>query len=693
MTTVAPNLGKLFTSCTKRPATTEDIALLSPGDWISERECPWSWQFKNSCQDMAIGVWEGKEFFVPHHLLMVCEVIEGQVVEKFFKKSEPKFKVGDRVQYKVDPQGLGFSGIILEINEKAQFVKCRMDDGNVHGCYIEVLKLWLEPIKFKKGDRVRDIFPSSKGRIGVITKTSEQWSMVLWDDAQKPERWRHLEIVSAFKVGDRFAVCPGITNECEIIGLVGNKYRVRWSLKGDEMEVDATFLARLKSVQPDLEPEKLFTNESETSGDNWNPEHFGSTPHQIEASGQTTIFYDTADEPPEPDDFETVEEFEEAWKQWENLHEGSGAGEIHKEVLRQGKPILPPDAPIAVVLFAGGGGIEAGMVEAGIRPLIAVEFDPKKPKLSSAIADCHERNFGEYGCQLIRKTVQEVSVLSFSGFPKKPDFLHASPMCSNFSNAKAADAIETSVDIDMASAVAGAIRQLQPKFFTLENVRRYRESESFKIIAQALEVEGYTWRGEVITLLDYQSRQRFVVRATRGWLPNDWHLFCPVGWHEVVADLIPLMEDSELVPGQKKALEEFLLTNKPAPLLIDRVGGRGEYKAKPGYLPCNTILRSHFTDGKGANRNKFADIWLPDGTVKSVSIQAAARLQGFPDWYEFPNDIATAGSIIGYSVPPKFAAQLFKSIIEIPEGMRFAYCQLRQRGMSHQEALKILRSS
>ncbi|WP_223270024.1 hypothetical protein [Nostoc sp. 'Peltigera membranacea cyanobiont' 213] len=50
------------------------------------------------------------------------------------------------------------------------------------------------------------------------------------------------------------------------------------------------------------------------------------------------------------------------------------------------KPVLADDAPIAVVLFGGGGGIEAGMVEAGIRPVIAVEFDPTKPDLSRAIA-------------------------------------------------------------------------------------------------------------------------------------------------------------------------------------------------------------------------------------------------------------------------------------------------------------------
>ncbi|MFS0520042.1 DNA cytosine methyltransferase [Nostoc sp. UIC 10607] len=71
--------------------------------------------------------------------------------------------------------------------------------------------------------------------------------------------------------------------------------------------------------------------------------------------------------------------------------------------------------------------------------------------------------------------------------------------------------------------------------------------------------------------------------------------------------------------------------------------------------------RSHFTDHKGCNRSKFADIWLPDGIVKSLSIEGAAILQGFPGWYEFPNETATAGSIIGYSVPPSFATQLFMS--------------------------------
>ncbi|WP_230967861.1 DNA cytosine methyltransferase [Nostoc sp. WHI] len=138
----------------------------------------------------------------------------------------------------------------------------------------------------------------------------------------------------------------------------------------------------------------------------------------------------------------------------------------------------------------------------------------------------------------------------------------------------------------------------------------------------------------------------------------------------VIAHLIPTMPDSQLLLKQQQALDQFLATNEPIPLLIERVGGRKLPKYKPGSYPANTILRAHFTDHKGCNRSKFADIWLPNGTVKSLSIQGAAILQGFPSWYEFPPETATAGSIIGYSVPPSFATQLFMSAQSILKGAK-----------------------
>lgn len=263
--------------------------------------------------------------------------------------------------------------------------------------------------------------------------------------------------------------------------------------------------------------------------------------------------------------------------------------------------------------------------------------------------------------------MQELARLGFIGFPRYPDYLHASPVCANFSQAhtaKAGKGIETADDMTAAIAIAEAIRQLQPRVFTLENVPRYQNSKSFSIILQVLESEGYSVDYSVVNMADFglpQARRRLVLVASRGFGVALPAYRKPIGWYDAIAHLIPTMSDSQLLPKQQQALEKFLAGNAPTPLLIERVGGRSQSKYKPGYLPCNTILRSHFTDHKGCNRSKFADIWLPDGTVKSLSIEGAAILQGFPGWYEFPNETATAGSIIGYSVPPSFATQLFIS--------------------------------
>ncbi len=262
------------------------------------------------------------------------------------------------------------------------------------------------------------------------------------------------------------------------------------------------------------------------------------------------------------------------------------------------KPVLPNDAPIAVVLFAGGGGIEAGMVEAGIRPVIAVEFDPSKPELSRAIAKTHHHNFSEYGCRIIQLTVQEVAQSGFLDFPPRPDYLHASPVCANFSQAhtaKAGKGIETADDLSAAIAVGEAIRQLQPQVFTLENVPRYQNSQSFAIILNTLEQEGYSVDYSVFNMADFglpQARRRLVLIASKGFhvaLPTRRK---PIGWYEAIAHLIPTMPDSQLLLKQQQALEKFLAGNAPTPLLIERVGGRTQSKYKPGHLPCNLCDRT-----------------------------------------------------------------------------------------------------
>ncbi|WP_196527429.1 hypothetical protein [Nostoc commune] len=48
----------------------------------------------------------------------------------------------------------------------------------------------------------------------------------------------------------------------------------------------------------------------------WNPSHFGEVPHKVDGDGQLTIFYDDSQEPPDPDDYKNLNDYDQAWDDW-----------------------------------------------------------------------------------------------------------------------------------------------------------------------------------------------------------------------------------------------------------------------------------------------------------------------------------------------------------------------------------------
>ncbi|MEH2270092.1 MAG: hypothetical protein V7K68_16900, partial [Nostoc sp.] len=51
----------------------------------------------------------------------------------------------------------------------------------------------------------------------------------------------------------------------------------------------------------------------------WNPAHFGEVARIVEDGGQVSIFYDESLEPPDPDDYLNLDDYEQAWGEWEIL--------------------------------------------------------------------------------------------------------------------------------------------------------------------------------------------------------------------------------------------------------------------------------------------------------------------------------------------------------------------------------------
>lgn len=311
-------------------------------------------------------------------------------------------------------------------------------------------------------------------------------------------------------------------------------------------------------------------------------------------------------------------------------------------------------------LFTGGGLVECGAIAAGYRPIWGIESDPCNPKLSGAIADCYEKNFGTH---IIRQPVQHVDWSQL----ETPNILWASPVCKQFSAANI-DMGEKAEDLSAAVAVRCAISSLLPQAFCLENVRNYQKSKSLQVIREALHQLDYVVSEDILNSVDYgvpQSRDRLFLRAVRYRFPPS--LPPPVakgdraGWFDAMTDLIPDLPSSQFAPWQSKQLKSIEMLGEP--LLVERSGARSDRPllVRDADQPAWTLRASIGTDQKGSNRNDAINA-VVDGRVVRLTPRALARLQSVPDWYQLPEEMKIAGPLLGNGVSCLMAQMILESV-------------------------------
>jgi len=228
-------------------------------------------------------------------------------------------------------------------------------------------------------------------------------------------------------------------------------------------------------------------------------------------------------------------------------------------------------------LFTGGGLFDMGAIAAGYAPIWGIEWDDK----IAAVARSNGLNV----------STADVTKVDFS-LLERPDHLHASPPCPNFSIAKA-NAKETEFDKAMAEAVCRAVETLKPDTFTLENVVGYRNSESFKRITATLTALGYFWDATNLNAADFgvpQTHRRLFIRASRIGLLRLYPAAKPwVGWYSAIEDLIDTLPETEFAPWQIARLPEEYKT-----FLI----GQGTYSSpRATNEPADTITSNNNQTG------------------------------------------------------------------------------------------------
>ena len=301
--------------------------------------------------------------------------------------------------------------------------------------------------------------------------------------------------------------------------------------------------------------------------------------------------------------------------------------------------------------FSGGGLVEEGL-KGIIDPVVAVEYDEK-------ISGVYRNNFGQH---LVTADVRDVDpkelVKSIDG---EVEYFHASPVCKNYSKAKA-NHEEVELDKETAQSTADFINEVKPKVVTIENVKGYRDSEAMKTITDALDKNGYKWDADVYNAADYggyTNRERLIVRAVReGELPEKPKKMArKKGWYEAVEDIMPTLTEKK---------------NGVAPWMDVRLKADGiDWRNidKPLY-----VMGSAYANGKVPHafadellptlRTKSGDvIVMPNGKVYRANGRVLARVSGVSDDYKMPYSEALSHTIIGNGIPTQLTEHVIAPLL------------------------------
>jgi DNA (cytosine-5)-methyltransferase 1 len=310
---------------------------------------------------------------------------------------------------------------------------------------------------------------------------------------------------------------------------------------------------------------------------------------------------------------------------------------------------------ITLIYFAGCGGVSLGAQVEGYK-IIGVEWNANA-------ANLYKNNIaGE--CIVADVSTLNSHLLDIPSPTKRKELgIHLvwqlSPPCQDFSKLnKQKDS--TSIRANILRDIFSHLDTLQPEYIWLENVKAYRKSEVYQDFCKLLRSQDYLVSDSILNFYGFgvpQRRERLIMLAGKYSLPVIQPAKNLVSWYEAIVDLIPNLPISKLTATQAEAIKGYNL-----PVIVERTG---YYNGKPKVTtidkPVWTIRAALGDDGKG-NRNKFIDVVLANGEVRSLTVQALARLQTFPDWYKWSGQSAIDVRGIGNSVPPLISQAIFKAI-------------------------------
>ncbi|MBQ8206740.1 MAG: DNA (cytosine-5-)-methyltransferase [Bacilli bacterium] len=329
-----------------------------------------------------------------------------------------------------------------------------------------------------------------------------------------------------------------------------------------------------------------------------------------------------------------------------------------------------------IELFAGAGGLALGLEQAGFEAVALVEIDKTA---------CETLRINRPNWNVVQEDIVEVSkrdlLKEFNLKEGELDLVSGGYPCQSFSYAGKKLGLED-VRGTMFYYYAEFVRQLKPKMFLAENVKGLTTHDGGKTIQTMIDVFeelGYSVQWKVLNALDYsvaEKRQRVVIIGIRNDLKDKVNFEYPIP-HEykpVLRDVLQNVPESvgAKYPEKKKKVFDLVppggyWRDLPEDVAKDYMktcyymgGGRTGIARRLSWdepsltLTCSPMM-------------KQTDRCHPDES-RPFTTREYARIQSFPDEWQFAGKMNDIYKQIGNAVPVNLAKCVGESIVSALNG-------------------------
>lgn len=322
-----------------------------------------------------------------------------------------------------------------------------------------------------------------------------------------------------------------------------------------------------------------------------------------------------------------------------------------------------------IELFAGAGGLALGMEQAGLENVLCVEIDhdacatlrQNRPQWNVTEGDIHE--------------------VDFTPYEGRVDVVTGGPPCQSFSYSGLKRGFEDTRGT-LFREFARCVMEVRPKMFLFENVRgllSHAGGRTFEVIAATFAELGYKIQYKVMNACFYgvgQKRERMIMIGIREDLTDSIVFTYPrpaKEWTTLRQALahVPASEGETYSERKRRVMEQVPPGGSWVDLPDDVAreymgksyfsggGRRGMARRISWDEPCLTLTTSP--------SQKQTERCHPDET-RPFTVREYARIQSFPDEWDFVGTVSSKYKQIGNAVPVEMARRVGVQIVKALEG-------------------------